>query len=71
LILIISLALFFITHAEDAEDRAHAWVVLFDGTSTEHWRGFRQDAFPTNGWRIEQGGTSANRTRRGGRHHNT
>jgi hypothetical protein len=31
------------------------WVVLFDGSSTEHWRGFRQSEFPIEGWRVEQG----------------
>jgi hypothetical protein len=30
------------------------WVVLFDGSSTEHWRGFLQSEFPSEGWRVEQ-----------------
>lgn len=30
------------------------WIVLFDGTSTEGWRGFNQDTLPTN-WVIEEG----------------
>ena len=29
--------------------------VLFDGTSTEAWRGFRRDAFPARGWVVERG----------------
>jgi hypothetical protein len=31
------------------------WVVLFDGSSTDHWRGFRQENFPVKGWRLEDG----------------
>lgn len=29
--------------------------VLFDGTSTDAWRGFRRDAFPSKGWVVENG----------------
>jgi len=29
--------------------------VLFDGTSTDAWRGFKRDAFPTKGWVVENG----------------
>jgi len=31
------------------------WTVLFDGTSTDAWRGFKSDAFPAQGWVIEDG----------------
>ena len=31
-----------------------AWRTLFDGTSTEAWRGFQSTTFP-DGWRIEDG----------------
>lgn len=31
------------------------WKVLFDGTSTDAWRGYRSDAFPEGGWKIEDG----------------
>jgi hypothetical protein len=31
------------------------WVTLFDGNSTESWRGYKSDSFPTEGWRIEDG----------------
>lgn len=30
------------------------WQVLFDGTSTDAWRGFQQEDLPS-GWRIEDG----------------
>lgn len=29
------------------------WIVLFDGTSTDAWRGFQRQDFPTGGWHIE------------------
>ncbi len=35
----------------DADD----WTVLFDGKSTEHFRGYKQDGFPEKGWAVEDG----------------
>lgn len=29
------------------------WQLLFDGESTEHWRGYGMDDFPSEGWGIE------------------
>ena len=29
--------------------------VLFDGTSTDAWRGFKRDAFPSKGWVVQEG----------------
>ncbi|MFN3166225.1 MAG: DUF1080 domain-containing protein [Phycisphaeraceae bacterium] len=37
-------------YAEDKE-----WTVLFDGTSTEHFRGYKKEGFPEKGWVIEDG----------------
>ena len=34
------------------QERADGWRLLFDGVSTEHWRGYRSDTFP-EGWVIE------------------
>jgi hypothetical protein len=31
------------------------WKVLFDGSSTDNWRGYNKETFPTKGWRIENG----------------
>ena len=31
------------------------WQTLFDGTSTDAWRGFRRDAFPSKCWAVEGG----------------
>lgn len=31
------------------------WTVLFDGASTEQWKGFRTDGFPAESWEIRDG----------------
>ncbi len=31
------------------------WIILFDGTSTDAWRGFQRSDFPTGGWQVENG----------------
>src|SRR5437773_1126635 len=31
------------------------WKTLFDGRSTDAWRGYGRDAFPTDVWRVENG----------------
>jgi len=36
-------------------DREAGWVLLFDGKSTDEWRGFGRTAFPTEGWKVEDG----------------
>lgn len=37
------------------EEKAAGWRWLWDGETTEGWRGARTDAFPAKGWRIENG----------------
>jgi len=49
-----------ITQAFDAHEKTEAaaeegFTVLFDGTSTEHFRGYKQDSFPDKGWKLEDG----------------
>lgn len=29
------------------------WIILFDGSSTDEWRGYNRDTFPASGWVIE------------------
>lgn len=41
--------------AGDLPGAAGAWQVLFDGGSTEAWRGFRRDDFPDDGWEVADG----------------
>ena len=36
-------------------EAAGDWEILFDGSSTDAFRAFRRDTFPTGGWRIEEG----------------
>jgi hypothetical protein len=45
----ISPTLFALSPAEEAA----GWIVLFDGQSTDHWRGYKQSTFPPKGWAIE------------------
>lgn len=63
-LLLLVLAVFHLSHEaqvkadnhEDAKQDAKAeWVVLFDGTSTEHFRGYKKEGFPEKGWVIEDG----------------
>ncbi len=37
------------------QERAQGWQLLFDGESTENWRGARKEAFPDHGWHVENG----------------
>jgi len=36
-------------------ERAAGWVLLFDGESTASWRAYQKDAFPSDGWKVEDG----------------
>ncbi|MDX2017498.1 MAG: family 16 glycoside hydrolase [Planctomycetota bacterium] len=36
-------------------EKAAGWELLFDGTTTPGWRGFKKDAFPAKGWAISNG----------------
>ncbi len=38
-----------------AEEQAAGWRLLFDGTTTTGWKGFRKPAFPAQGWVVEDG----------------
>ncbi|MFK7790592.1 MAG: DUF1080 domain-containing protein [Phycisphaeraceae bacterium] len=50
-----------LTLADEAKDKAQAnddgWEVLFDGTSTDAFRGWKTDQFPSKGYRIEEDGS--------------
>lgn len=41
--------------ADTLGSQGSAWTVLFDGTSTAAWRGYRQQEFPSQSWKIEEG----------------
>ncbi len=37
------------------EEEAAGWQLLFDGQTTNGWRGYNKDAFPEAGWGVEDG----------------
>lgn len=38
-----------------ADEAAAGWRLLFDGVSTDGWRGYGSEEFPSVGWRVEDG----------------
>lgn len=38
-----------------AAEKEEGWKLLFDGESTEHWRGYNDEKFPESGWQVEDG----------------
>ena len=38
-----------------AQEEADGWILLFDGVSTEGWRGYDLDRFPESGWAVRDG----------------
>lgn len=45
-----------------AEEAAEGWQLLFDGVSTEGWRGVNAGVFPAAGWEARDGALVANGT---------
>ncbi len=37
------------------QEQAQGWQLLFDGESTDGWRGAHKEAFPKGGWRVDKG----------------
>ncbi|GHT74083.1 hypothetical protein AGMMS50262_06350 [Bacteroidia bacterium] len=62
---LIAIILFFVSFASfsaksqdnklSAEEIADGWNLLWDGKTTEGWRGAKLDAFPAKGWTIKDG----------------
>lgn len=38
-----------------AAEKAAGWTLLFDGKTTDGWRGFHSDTFPAAGWEVKDG----------------
>ncbi len=36
-------------------EKEDGWVLLFDGTTTNGWRGYNQESFPEKGWEVVDG----------------
>lgn len=39
-----------------SQEKQDGWKLLFDGKSTEQWKGYNRDKFPTKGWYIDEEG---------------
>ena len=59
LTLVLTLCVSAVVLAQDntltAFEEKSGWTLLFDGESTEMWRGYNQAEFPQKGWRVEDG----------------
>jgi len=44
-----------IDNSISAIEKAQGWKLLWDGKTTEGWRGARLNTFPTQGWKIDNG----------------
>ncbi|MGV3772444.1 MAG: 3-keto-disaccharide hydrolase [Verrucomicrobiales bacterium] len=51
----LTLAIHGTTNIYAAELQNGSWEVLFDGKSTQKWRGFKKDKFPSESWKVEDG----------------
>ena len=51
--------------AAASESDSTEWVVLFDGTSTDNFRGYGSETFPETGWVIEDGALKVQGSGRG------
>lgn len=38
-----------------SKEKSEGWTLLFDGQSTEKWRGYNKENFPEKGWVVEDG----------------
>ncbi|WP_211483223.1 3-keto-disaccharide hydrolase [Fodinibius roseus] len=38
-----------------SEEQQEGWVLLFDGKTTDGWRGVYKENFPEKGWKVEDG----------------
>ncbi|MCD4769596.1 MAG: DUF1080 domain-containing protein [Bacteroidales bacterium] len=58
-LIMVSLAAFLAVSCGSSSDKDKVadedWVVLFDGTSTDNFRGYGKETFPEQGWIIEDG----------------
>lgn len=48
----------YIPNTLTARERQAGWTLLFDGRTTDGWRGARLTSFPANGWEVKDGAMS-------------
>ena len=41
------------TEILNSSSNASDWIVLFDGSNTDHWRSYNLDSFPKTGWSVQ------------------
>lgn len=44
-----------VMNALTAAEQEEGWILMFDGETTNGWRGYNKTAFPDSGWVIEDG----------------
>lgn len=37
------------------KEKEEGWILLFDGATTDGWRGYNKEAFPDTGWYVDDG----------------
>ncbi|MCK5066688.1 MAG: DUF1080 domain-containing protein [Bacteroidales bacterium] len=47
------------------QEKNEGWVLMFDGETTKGWRGYGLDAFPSQGWSIEDGAIKCSNSGKG------
>ena len=69
--LLIALFAYTIIYAQSAKEntltdkeKEEGWILLFDGKTTDGWRGYQKETFP-KGWSIENGALKCNASGRG------
>ncbi len=70
-VLLIALFAYTIIYAQSAKEntltdkeKKEGWILLFDGKTTDGWRGYQKETFP-KGWSIENGALKCNASGRG------
>ncbi|MDR9367347.1 MAG: DUF1080 domain-containing protein [Balneolaceae bacterium] len=41
------------TEEQNTVQNSGEWIVLFDGSNTDHWRSYNSDSFPEVGWTVQ------------------
>ncbi len=42
-------------NALTGKEKEDGWILMFDGKTSEGWRGYNKEQFPEQGWKIENG----------------